>query len=171
MLASDRLRPMDPAAAMLEALEGEWFGAGTVQIPGSAPIEFTDEIRFWRRSETSMNYYQRALRADGQISHSELGVWRLGSPGRLELTIALAGSTEVAEGEVIDGGIETTSTAIGRATTSTKLVGAKRRYRVAGDTLTYEVDLESVNFAMSFHLRATMDRVTGQGVPRPILEP
>ena len=149
---------MDPAAEMLQALDGEWFGAGTVQIPGSEPIAFTDEIRFWRRSETSLNYYQRALRANGEVSHSEVGVWRLGSPGRLELTIALAGSTEVAEGEVIDGGLETTSTAVGRATTSTKLIGAKRRYRVSGDTLSYEVDLETVNFAMTFHLRATMDR-------------
>lgn len=151
---------MDPAAAMLEALEGDWLGAGTVQIPGSEPIDFTDEIRFWPRNETSLNYYQRAVRATGELSQSEVGVWRLGAPGRLELTIALPGSTEVAEGQVIDGAIETTSTAVGRAATSTRLVGAKRRYRVAGDILTYEVDLETVNFAMTFHLRATMARRT-----------
>ena len=150
---------MDPALAMLDALEGDWTGGGTVQTPTTLPLDFTEEIRFWRRTETSLNYYQHALRADGQVSHSEVGVWRLGSAGRLELTIALAGSTEVAEGEVIDGSIETTSTSVGRAATSTKFVGARRRYRLAGDQLDYEIDLASTNFPMTFHLRASVRRV------------
>ena len=152
---------MDPALAMLERLQGEWVGGGTVQTPTMGPIDFTEEIRFWRRNETSLNYHQRAVRADGQLSHSEVGIWRLGSPGRLELTIALPGSTEVAEGEVVDGSIETTSTAVGRASTSTKFEGAQRRYHLTGDRLDYEVDLASTNFPMSFHLRATVRR-TGE---------
>jgi THAP4-like, heme-binding beta-barrel domain len=150
---------MDKALSVLDALEGDWIGGGTVQTPTLPPIDFTEEISFWRRSETSLNYYQRSVRADGQLSHSEVGIWRIGVPGHLELTIALAGSTEVAEGEVIDGSIETTSMAVGRASTSTKFQGARRRYHVAGDELMYEIDLASTNFPMSFHLRAILRRV------------
>jgi hypothetical protein len=149
---------MDKAVSILDALEGEWTGGGTVQTPTLAPIDFTEEIRFWRRDETSLNYYQKSVRADGQLSHSEVGIWRIGAPGHLELTIALAGSTEVAEGEVIDGSIETTSTAVGRASTSTRFQSARRRYRLAGDELMYEVDLASTNFPMSFHLKANLRR-------------
>lgn len=149
---------MDPALAMLQRLEGEWVGGGTVQTPTMDPVGFTEEIRFWRRTETSLNYYQRAVRADGQLVHSEVGIWRLGSPGRLELTIALPGSTEVAEGAVVDGSVETTSTAVGRAATSMTFEGARRRYHLTGDRLDYEVDLASINFPMSFHLQATLER-------------
>jgi nitrobindin-like protein len=150
---------VDPALALLDALEGEWDGGGTVETPILAQLAFTEEVRFWRRDPTSLNYYQRAVRADGQLSHSEVGIWRLGSPGRLELTIALPGSTEVAEGSVADGSIETTTTVVGRAATSMRFRGARRRYRLAGDTLEYEVDLASVNFPMSFHVRATVHRI------------
>lgn len=150
---------MDPALAMLNDLLGAWRGSGSVETPTVPALAFSDEIRFWRRNGTSINYYQRAVRADGQLSHSEVGVWRLGAPGRLEITVALAGSTEVAEGAVIDGSIETATTAVGRATTSTRFMGARRRYHLDGDTLNYEVDLASVNFPMTFHLRAVVTRI------------
>ena len=150
----------DSAAQMLDALNGEWRGSGTVETPAVAPVDFVETIRFSRRSETSLDYWQRAEDADAKLLHSEAGIWRLGSEGRLELTIALPGSVEVAEGEVADGSLETTSTSVGRAATSTRFVGAIRRYRLDGDVLDYDVDLASTNFPMSFHLRATLRRVT-----------
>ena len=153
----------DPAAALLDAIEGEWRGSGSVETPHIAPIDFVETIRFSRRSPTSLDYWQRAERPDGEMLHSEAGIWRLGSAGRLEVTVAFPGATEVAEGAVIDGSLETTSTAVGRAATSMNFVSAKRRYRLAGDALDYDVDLASRNFPMSFHLRASLRRIIQEG--------
>ena len=154
---------VDPALALLDALEGEWQGGGTVETPTSPAQPFTETMRFWRRSATSLDYWQRAVGTTGEQLHDEVGVWRLGAPGRLELTIALAGSVEVAEGEVIDDRLETASTAVARAATSTRFAGTRRRYHLHGDLLDYDVDLASTNFAMAFHLRATVRRVGGPG--------
>lgn len=164
--------PVDPALVLLDALEGEWRGGGTVETPTSPAQDFTETMRFWRRSETSLDYWQRAVGTDGQQLHDEVGVWRLGSAGRLELTIAFGGSVEVAEGAVevaegaVSGGsLETASTFVGRAETSTKFMGTRRRYHLGGAVLDYDVDLASTNFPMSFHLRATLHRVAGDGRP------
>jgi hypothetical protein len=86
---------IDPAQAMLDGLVGEWQGGGVVETPTRAPKRFVETMRFWRRGESALDYRQRAHDAEGKILHDEIGIWRLGAPGRLELAIALAGSTEV----------------------------------------------------------------------------
>ena len=146
---------------MLDALVGEWRGPGTVAMPGMEPVAFSEVIRFSRRSPTSIDYWQRAERANtGELLHSEAGIWRLGSEGHLELTIALPGSTEIAEGAVVDGTLETVSTSTARAATSMNFRLAERRYRLNGDALAYEARLESVHFPMSDHVAAELRRVT-----------
>ena len=162
---TDEGERLDPARELLDALEGEWRGGGTVETPTSPAQPFTETMRFWRRSETSLDYWQRAVGLRGELLHDEVGVWRVGTQGRLELTIALAGSIEVAEGEVIDGRLETTTTSFARATTSTRFAGTRRRYHLAEDRLDYDVDLASTSFPMSFHLRATVHRGTRDGRP------
>jgi hypothetical protein len=156
---------IDPARAFLEGLEGEWRGGGSVETPTSPAQDFTETMRFWRRSETSVDYWQRAVGASGELLHDEVGVWRLGSAGRLELTIAIAGSVEVAEGAVTDRELETATTSFARAETSTRFAGTRRRYHLGGDRLDYDVELASTNFPLSFHLRATVRRVARDGRP------
>ena len=150
----------DPALAFLDALEGEWRGPGTVEMPTMSPVDFVESVRFGRRDPTSLDYWQRAERADrsGELLHSEAGIWRHGSAGRLEVSIALEGATEIAEGAVVDGLLETVSTSVGRAATSTRFRLARRRYRLEGDTLTYDSWLESTSFPMSDHVSSLLRR-------------
>lgn len=151
---------MEAAQVMLDALIGEWHGEGTVGMPTMGPIEFTEVVRFSRRDARSLDYWQRAVSADGssELLHGETGIWRLGSDGRLEVSIAFPGATEITEGTVSGGSVELVSTAVGRAPTSTRFVGARRRYHVSGDTLEYDADLESVNFPMSGHVHSALRR-------------
>ncbi len=149
----------DSARAMLDALEGEWHGGGRAETPIAAPVDFSETIRFTRRNETALDYWQHAEDREGRQRHGEAGVWRVGTEGRLELAIAFGGTTEIAEGAVVGGSLATTSTSVGRAETSMNFQAARRRYRLDGDTLEYEVDLESAHFPMSFHLRAMLHRV------------
>ncbi len=144
---------------MLDALEGEWRGSGRAETPTAAPVDFSETIRFTRRNETALDYWQHAEDGEGHQRHGESGVWRVGEEGHLELAIAFGGTTEIAEGAVVDGSFETTSTSVGRAATSMNFRAARRRYHLDGDTLDYEVDLESAHFPMSFHLRATLHRL------------
>ena len=162
---------MDPALALLDGLEGEWRGSGTVVVPGIEPAPFDEVIRFSRRNPTSLDYWQRAV-APGtdDLMHSEAGIWRLGSEGRLELTIALPGSVEIAEGMVVDGRFDTVSTATARAATSHNFRAAKRRYVLAGDRLEYDAQLESVHFPMTDHLSATLHR-SSAGAPLGLVIP
>lgn len=157
------MRAHDPALTFLNALEGEWQGPGTVQMPTMAPVSFIETIRFSRRDTGSLDYWQRAERVDGthELLHSEVGIWRLGSEGRLEISIAFEGATEIAEGFVQDQSIETVSTSVGRAATSTRFRLAHRRYRLHGDALSYDSSLESTSFPMSDHVRSELYRVGG----------
>ena len=150
---------MDPAQALLDALEGAWRGPGSVTMPNAPPTAFDEVITFTRRSETSLDYSQRAVStAGGEMLHAEVGIWRLGAPGHLEITVALPGSTEIAEGAVVDGSIQTESTSIGRAATSHKFRQARRHYRLDGDTLVYDTELASVAFPLFSHVTAVLRR-------------
>lgn len=151
----------DPALKFLNALEGEWRGPGTVQMPTMAPVAFVEIVRFSRRDARSLDYWQRAERVDDthELLHSEVGIWRLGGMGRLEISIALEGATEIAEGAVQDQSIETVSTSVGRAATSTRFRLAHRRYRLDGDVLSYDSSLESTSFPLSDHVSSVLRRV------------
>lgn len=80
----------------------------------------------------------------------------------MELTLAHPlGLVEVSEGSVAGERLElaTAPGSMGRTATGEPVTGLVRRYRVEGDTLTYELDTEMESVALTRHLDATLHRV------------
>ncbi len=69
-----------------------------------------------------------------------------------------AGLVEIAEGVVDGGELLVASTAIVGTTTAKEVTATERRYRVDGDTLTYELAMAAVGQPLLPHLRATLQR-------------
>jgi len=147
------------ALATLSSLVGTWRGKGTARLPSMEAADFAEEIRFLRRSPTSLDYWQRAVATgDGAMLHSESGIWRATAAGTLEITIALPGATEVSEGSVDGASIRLESTAIGLAATGAKLRQTIRRYDLTGGSLTYEISIATAEFALSAHISGELNR-------------
>src|SRR5688500_12664047 len=86
-------------------LEGTWIGEGRGQFPTVNSFDYRETLTFTRRDEKTLAYEQRAQkRYDGQNewleSHWENGFIRILESGKLELTSAQIGRTEVLTGSV-----------------------------------------------------------------------
>ncbi len=149
-----------PALVMLNSLIGTWRGEGSVELPAVAPAPFTEEIRFSRRSATSLDYYQRARDPiDGSMLHSESGIWRTSKTGAIEVTVALPGAAEVSEGSIERRTIMLSSSWVGRAATAAGLVHVDRRYQVDGDSLAYDISIVTLTVVAPAHVRGTLHRI------------
>lgn len=144
----------------LAGLVGTWRGDGIVRLPMLAPRPYREEIRFSPIGTTSIHYRQRAVDADDDsLLHTETGVWRIARTGRVELSIALPGATEVSEGRFDGRALEFVSTAIGRTATGPTLAGTARRYWLQGDSIRYEISIATESFALAGHLDGELERV------------
>jgi hypothetical protein len=148
------------ALSFLRSLVGTWRGGGEVWLPTRPATEFDEEIRFAPLRENSVEYGQHAThRADGSPSHAEFGIWRVVDDGTIEVSVAIGGAVEASEGRVRRDGLELVSRGVVRATSSVRFAGTTRRYQLAGDVLTYDVELATVTYPLSSHLRAELRRV------------
>ena len=157
---SDDGAPRQVALQFLRSLVGTWRGSGEAWLPTRPATEFDEEMRFATLRENSVEYGQRAThRADGSPSHAEFGIWRVVDDGTVEVSVAIGGAVEVSEGRVEDDRLFLVSRGVVRATTSVRFAGTTRRYRLAADVLTYDVELATVAYPLSSHLRAELRRV------------
>jgi hypothetical protein len=147
----------------LAFLLGTWRGAGTGGYPTIDPFDYEEEIVFEHVGDTFLLYAQRSWSpADGAPIHFERGFLRPGAGGVVELTLAHPlGLTEVSEGTLDGTEVELTSRSIGRTGTGMDVVAVVRRYRVEGDRLRYETDMQTERTPMTLHLAAELHRVTG----------
>jgi nitrobindin-like protein len=86
----------------------------------------------------------------------------------VELTLAHPlGLVEVSEGAVTGERLElaTAVGSMGRTSTGAPVTALARRYRVEGDTLRYELDMELESVALTRHLEAILQKVAVN--PRP----
>ncbi len=154
----------------LAALVGSWSGAGAGSYPTIDGFGYTEQIEIHPVPGKPMLAYRSATRAsdDGRTLHGESGFWRATGPGEaglapVELVVAQgSGIVEAADGVVDTTGEATevvlTSTTVA-GTPSAKLVTATaRRYRVVGDTMTYDLDMAAVGQPLLPHLHATLTR-------------
>jgi subtilisin family serine protease len=147
------------APDVLGDLIGTWRGSGVAELPSTEPVRFHEEIRFTRRSETSLHYWQRATgQAEGALLHSEAGIWRTTDAGGVEISIALPGATEMSEGTLAPGSIWVSSTAIARAATAARLTDVVRNYSLGPDRIDYEISIGTEGFALRGHIRGSLAR-------------
>jgi hypothetical protein len=101
----------------LAGLLGTWRGRGRGEYPTIETFDFEEETRFWHAGAGFLYYHLRSWApGSGMHLHSELGFWRAGPGGRVDVTLAHPlGLTEVADGTIRDGVIELASVSVERA--------------------------------------------------------
>lgn len=146
----------------LAFLLGTWRGEGKGDYPNIADFTYREETSFWHAGKPWLGYLQRTWSLeDDTPMHSEAGYWRPTKEGAVEVVLAHAfGLTEVQTGTVRGTRVEVASTSI-MATPSAKQVSRLlRTVEVAGDVLTYEVQMAYGDVALQRHLGAELRRIS-----------
>jgi hypothetical protein len=148
----DALRP-------LAFLLGTWRGTGAGKYPGIDDFEYAEEARFWHYGRPVLAYSQRTWApASGAPMHSEMGFWRM-TPGGVEVVLAHAfGITEILSGSVEGQTVALRSRTLESAPTAKRVEAVGRQLEVAGETLTYEVEMAFGDNALQPHLAASLER-------------
>jgi hypothetical protein len=152
--------PVHPDLDPLAFLLGTWRGGGSGGYPTIEPFRYTESICFEHVGDPFLLYSQESWLEEGAAPlHFERGFVRPAGPGRVEAVLAHPlGLTEVAEGSLDGGRLDLASTTMGRTSTGDAVSGLVRRWRVDGDRLTYELDMEMDTTPMSLHLTGELRR-------------
>jgi hypothetical protein len=150
-----------PAEAIepLAMLLGTWRGRGSGRYPTIRPFEYREELRLWDSGKPVVASSLESWSMSGDPFHQEMGFWRPEPDGRLSVVLSHAlGVVEVAEGAIDGGSISLASTSIVRAPGGSAVKSLERRYRVEGDTLSYELWMETDSTPLALHLTGRLRR-------------
>lgn len=156
----DDAAPLHDALRPLEPLLGTWRGEGAGKYPGIDDFEYAEEVRFWHYGRPVLAYSQRTWsRATGAPMHSEMGFWRPAGDG-VEVVLAHAfGITEVMGGRLEGSRLSLRSESLTSAATAKHVEAAARVYEIAGDVLTYDMQMAFGEHELQPHLTAKLERV------------
>ncbi|MEO8477963.1 MAG: FABP family protein [Actinomycetota bacterium] len=153
---------LHPDIESLAFLVGTWHGEGMGEYPTIDAFGYGEEISFDHVGDAYLVYTQRSwLLDDGSPVHLERGFLRPGARGGLELTLAHPlGLTEICEGTLEGTALElsTVDGGVGHTSSGMAVTGLRRRYRVDGPTLAYEIDMATETTPMTRHLAAVLRR-------------
>jgi hypothetical protein len=158
-------QPLHPDVEPLACLLGTWRGEGAGSYPTIEQFRYSEEVTFAHVGKPFLAYRQATVNlGTGLPAHAEAGYWRPAGPGRVELVMAHpTGIVEIEEGTVEPQGdgteLHLRSTAVAGSSTAKSVVTLERRFRVAGDTLRYELAMGAVGQPHQHHLRAELRRV------------
>lgn len=151
--------PLHDALRPLAFLLGTWHGRGAGHYPGIDDFEYGEETRFWHYGRPVLAYAQRTWSlGPGAPMHSEMGFWRMAGEG-VEVMLSHAfGITEILTGTVDGQALTLRSESLASAPSAKTVEAVARKIDVAGDTLTYDVEMAFGEHALQPHLRATLNR-------------
>jgi hypothetical protein len=150
--------------APLAFLLGTWEGSGHGGFPTMDEFDYDERIIVDHVGDPFLRWAQESWsQTDGSPLHFERGFFRPGgAAGTVELTLAHPlGLVEVSEGVVTGTRLElaTAAGSMGRTSTGAPVTALARRYRIEGDTLRYELDMQLESVTLTRHLEATLRRV------------
>ena len=150
----------------IHLLTGTWTGAGRGEFPTVTSFDYRETLTFTRRDEKTLAYEQRTQkRYDGQTewleSHWEFGFIRILESGELEMTSAQIGRVEVLAGKIETQDNITRIHFVSKTITNDpRMVSSTRRFELEGDTLLYEMQMQTTKVDSSVtHLRAELKRM------------
>lgn len=154
--------------APLAALVGAWEGSGEGHYPTIETFRYTERIELTPVPGKALLSYRSVTRSadDGRSLHGESGWLRLVDAESVELVVAQGpGLVELDEGVIEsdpDGsslGLVLSSTTLSGTATAKDVTATERRYRAAGDALTYELAMAAVGQPLTHHLSGRLQRV------------
>ncbi len=162
----------DRAAAtfrQLCRLLGTWKGAGRGDFPTIDAFRYEETSAFHTRGgEVSIALEQQTwvIHDDGtrEPSHWEVAILQVKEDGRIDLLNAQnSGRVEVLTGELAESAdgwtLELESVVHGH---DPRMVSTRRRFRLAGDRLSYEVEMATTAVPQrQWHLAAELERTNG----------
>jgi len=154
--------PISAELGPLAALIGTWCGGGHGEYPTVDDFDYEEEMRFWHYGDPYLQYQERTwIAGTGAPSHNEAGFWRPHPGGGVDVTLAHPlGLVEVSEGTISVGTIDLASTVVARTPVGAMdVVSITRHYELTGDTLAYELHMETDGTPLALHLRGTVTRV------------
>jgi len=151
--------------AVLAPLLGTWAGRGRGDYPTIEAFDYTEEVVFDHVGKPFLTYRQRTAGVDGRPLHAEIGFLRAPTPGRAELVLAHPnGIVEIQEGTLSADGdmleMQLQATTVGRTASAKDVSALSRSIRIAGDELTYTLNMGAVGQPLQHHLTATLHRTT-----------
>ena len=149
-----------PQLGTLARLLGTWRGRGRGVYPSITAFDYDEEVRFWHSGKPWLGYEQRTWSVgDGNPMHSEVGFWRPGEEGTIEIVIAHAfGIGEVQEGRILGNRVEVTSKTLASTPTANEVKELTRVFEIEGDRLNYEVSMAFGDHPLQNHLTASLER-------------
>ncbi len=153
-----------PALGPLAALVGTWRGEGEGAYPTIDPFRYREEVEFAHDGRPVLAYRQRTWRIDADTPmHAETGYLRGPIDGHVELILAQpTGFGEVATLAVAeDAGalvLDGARTVLARSASAKPVEDVRRRFRLDGDTMHYDLWMTYAGHADTHHLRAVLHR-------------
>jgi hypothetical protein len=155
---------LHPDLKALAPLLGQWAGRGSGEYPTIKPFDYLEEVTFAHVGKPFLTYAQKTRAvADERPLHAETGYLRVPQPGQVELVLAHpTGVTEIEVGTYrqLDGVIEVKLSAsnIGLTPSAKQVSALARRFRIAGEELSYAVQMGAVGQPLQHHLAAVLHR-------------
>ncbi|MHB8438245.1 MAG: heme-binding beta-barrel domain-containing protein [Acidimicrobiales bacterium] len=150
---------ISPALAPLAFLVGTWRGRGRGTYPTVAGFDYNELLVISASPKPYLTWSQRTWSPGGVPLHAEAGFLRAVGQGSVELVLAHPnGIVEIEQGAVSGTEIELRSTTVVPSPTAKDVAEIGRHLSVAGDTLTYVLDMAAVGVPFGRHLEATLRR-------------
>jgi len=153
-----------PSLGALAALVGTWRGEGEGHYPTIAPFRYGEEVVFAHDGRPVLAYRQRTWNIDSEATmHVESGFLRGQMDGHAELVVAQpTGFVEVATLALHEEGgaivLDGERAPVGRTPSAKPVEDLRRRFRVEGDVLTYDLWMTYAGHDDVHHLRGVLHR-------------